>query len=129
MLCMLQTWTHSKGMQEKIVDTISKGENIITLKDMEEEGSTARKMWHSRVHRHDRFRGSWKCGTSVFQISYAGFMKTSRVYTRVTGCRVAYMEIRRNSNRTDPGNGSVMKWLAQAQGEHILQIMHCWHYG
>ena len=21
------------------------------------------------------------------------------------------------------------KQMAQAQGEHILQIMHCWHYG
>jgi hypothetical protein len=53
-------------MQEKIVDTKPKEENIIMLEDMEEEGSTARKVWHSRVHRHDR--GSWKCGTSVFQI-------------------------------------------------------------
>ena len=88
---MLQTWTHSKGMQEKIVDTKPKEENIITVEDMEEKGSTARKMWHSRVLRHDRFRGSWKCGTSVFQISYAGFMKTRRVYTRVKCCKVTYM--------------------------------------
>ena len=35
-------------------------------------------------------------------------MKLSRVYTRVTGWRVAYMEIRRKGSRTDPGNGSVM---------------------
>jgi hypothetical protein len=67
-------------------------------------------------------------------------MKTSRVYTRVTGCKVAYM---RKGSRTDPGSvmvgsGSggaeqtqemVQSWLAHTQGEHILQIIHCWHYG
>jgi len=45
-------------MQEKILGTIPKGENIIALEDMEEEGSTVRKMWHGTVYRHNRFRGS-----------------------------------------------------------------------
>jgi len=45
-------------MHEKNLATIPKGENIITLKDMEEKGSTIRKMWHSGVYRHDRLRGS-----------------------------------------------------------------------
>jgi len=44
-------------MQEKIWGTIAKGENIITLEDMEEEGSTVRKMWHS-MYSHNRLRGS-----------------------------------------------------------------------
>ena len=35
-------------------------------------------------------------------------MKISHVYTRVTGCRVTYMKIRRKGSRTDPGNGLVM---------------------
>ena len=35
-------------------------------------------------------------------------MKISRVYTQVTGCRVAYMEIRRKGSRTDSGKGSVI---------------------
>ena len=35
-------------------------------------------------------------------------MKIIRVYTRVTGYRVTYIEIRRKGSRTDPGNGSVM---------------------
>ena len=77
-------------------------------------------------------------------------MKTSRVYTRVTGCKVAYMEkgqqnkprfshgwLRLRGSRTDSGNGSIMvgsgsggaeqtqemvqSWLAHTQGEHILQ--------
>jgi len=44
-------------MQEKISDTIPKGENII-IKDMEEEGSIVRKMWHGTVYRHNKLRGS-----------------------------------------------------------------------
>ena len=35
-------------------------------------------------------------------------MKTSSVYTRVIGCKVAYMEIRRKGSRTDLRKGSVM---------------------
>jgi len=34
-------------MQEKISATIPKGENIITIQDIEEEGIVVRKMWHS----------------------------------------------------------------------------------
>jgi len=45
-------------MQEKISGTITKGENIITLEDMEEEGSAVRKMWHGTVYKHNRLRGS-----------------------------------------------------------------------
>jgi len=45
-------------MQEKISGTIPKGENIITLEDMEEKGSIVRKMWHGTVYRHNRLRGS-----------------------------------------------------------------------
>jgi len=34
-------------MQEQIVGTIPKGENIIIMpEDMEEKGSTIREMWH-----------------------------------------------------------------------------------
>jgi len=44
-------------MQEKISGTIPKGENIITLEDMEEEGGTVRKMWHGTVYRHNRLKG------------------------------------------------------------------------
>jgi len=29
------------------MDITPKGENVITLEDMEEKGSTIRKMWHS----------------------------------------------------------------------------------
>jgi len=49
--------TYLKGMQEKISATLPKGENIITLEDMEEEGSTIRKMWHSTIYKHSRLRG------------------------------------------------------------------------
>jgi len=45
-------------MQGKISDTITRGENIITLEDMEEEGSRFRKMWHGTVYIHNRLRGS-----------------------------------------------------------------------
>jgi len=45
-------------MQEQSTGTIPKGENIIALEDMEEEGSTVRKMWHSIIYRHNRLRGS-----------------------------------------------------------------------
>jgi len=61
---MQQAWTYSKGMQEQSTGTIPKGENNITLEDMEEEGSTVRKMWHNVTysdttqHRHNRLRGS-----------------------------------------------------------------------
>jgi len=48
------------------VDTIPKGENIITVEDMEEKGSIAKKTWHGKVHRYDKLRGIWKRGTSVF---------------------------------------------------------------
>ena len=41
-----------------ISSTIPKGENIITLEDMEEEGSTVRKMWHNKVSRHNKLKGS-----------------------------------------------------------------------
>jgi len=46
------------------MDITPKGENNITLEDMEEEGSTVRKMWHSikysgtTQHRHKRLRGN-----------------------------------------------------------------------
>jgi len=53
-------------MQEKILGAIPKGENIITLEDMEEEGSTVIKIWHSTVYRHDRLRGSRKYENSMF---------------------------------------------------------------
>ena len=52
MLCVQQAWTYSKGMQEQSTGTIPKGENNITLEDMEEEGSTVRKMWHSATYSH-----------------------------------------------------------------------------
>jgi len=51
-------------MQEQSTGTIPKGENIITLEDMEEEGSTVRKMWHNAIytdtaqHRDNRLGGS-----------------------------------------------------------------------
>ena len=53
-------------MQKKLSGTILKGENIITLKDVEEEGSTVRKMWHGTVYRHDKLKGSRKYETSMF---------------------------------------------------------------
>ena len=54
-------------MQEKILGTITRGENIITLEDMEEEeGSRFRKMWHGTVYKHDKLRGSQKYETSMF---------------------------------------------------------------
>jgi len=46
-------------MQEKIVGTIPKGENIIImLEDMEEKGSKIREMWHNTIYRHNRLGGS-----------------------------------------------------------------------
>jgi len=51
-------------MQEQSTWTIPKEEIIIMLEDMEEEGSTVRKMWHNTIysnttqHRHKRLRGS-----------------------------------------------------------------------
>ena len=44
-------------MQEKILDTIPKGEDII-IEDVEEEGSIVRKMWHGIVYRDKKLRGS-----------------------------------------------------------------------
>ncbi len=44
-------WAYSKKMQEQILANIPKGEKIITLQGMEEEGITVRKMWHSLVYR------------------------------------------------------------------------------
>ena len=55
---MKQAWTYSKGMHEQNMGTIPKEENIITLEDMEEEGSTVRKMWHITIYRHNRLRGT-----------------------------------------------------------------------
>jgi len=40
---MQQAWTYSQGMQEQGTGTASKGENIITLEDMEEKGSIVKK--------------------------------------------------------------------------------------
>jgi len=34
-------------VQEQSTDITPKGENAITLEDMEEKGSTVRRMWHS----------------------------------------------------------------------------------
>jgi len=45
-------------MKEQSTCTIPKGENIITLEDMEEEGSKIRKIWHNTIYRHNRLRGS-----------------------------------------------------------------------
>jgi len=45
-------------MKDKILGTIPKGENIIILEDMEEEGSTVRKMWHSTVYKHNKLKRS-----------------------------------------------------------------------
>jgi len=53
---MQQAWTYSHGMQEQGTGTTPKGENIITLEDMEEKGSTVRKMWHSTMYKHNRLR-------------------------------------------------------------------------
>ena len=44
-------------MQEQISANIPKGENIITLQGMEEEGITDRKMWHSSVYRQTNSEG------------------------------------------------------------------------
>jgi len=45
-------------MQEQGTGTTPKGENIITLEDMEEKGSTVGKKWHSTMYRHNRLRRS-----------------------------------------------------------------------
>jgi len=51
-------------MQEQSTGTLSKEEIIIMLEDMEEEGSSIRKMWHNTIysdttqHRHNKLRGS-----------------------------------------------------------------------
>jgi len=42
-MLLQQAWTYSQGMQEQGTGTTPKGENIITLEDMEEKGSTVRK--------------------------------------------------------------------------------------
>jgi len=42
----------------RISGTITKAENIITLEDMEKEGSIVRKMWHGTVYRHNTLTGS-----------------------------------------------------------------------
>jgi len=53
-------------MQEKNLANIPKGENIITLQGMEEEGSTARNMWHNLVYRQSRLRRNSEYEISVF---------------------------------------------------------------
>ena len=80
--------------------------------DMEEEGSSVRKMWHSTgysaQHRHNRLRGSWRYRTSVFWFSYASFMKEIRVYTRVKHYIVAYMLVLRKAMGQTQEKGSDM---------------------
>jgi len=50
-------------MQEQSTRTLPKEEIINMLEDMEEEGSTVRKMWHITIysdtaqHRHNKLRG------------------------------------------------------------------------
>ena len=45
-------------MQEQSIGTIPKGENIITLEDVEEEGSAVKNMWHNTMYRHNKLKGS-----------------------------------------------------------------------
>lgn len=47
----MKIWAYNKRMEKKISANIPKGENIITLKGMKEEGITVKKMWHSSVYR------------------------------------------------------------------------------
>ena len=101
-------------MQEKISKFKTRGPYIITVPGIEEDRD--RKVWHNSV----RHRGIWKWWILVF-LAYADIMKTSRVYTRVTDCKVGYMKkgqqnrprfshgwLRLRGRRTDSGNGSVM---------------------
>ena len=106
-------------MQEQISKFKTRGPYIITVAGIEEDRD--RKVWDNSVSWHNRHRGIWKWWNSVFHPAYADIMKTSRVYTRVTGCKVAYMKkgqqnrprfshdwLRLRGSRTDSGNGSGM---------------------
>ena len=92
-----------------------------------EKGSSVRKMWHSRVYRHNRLRESWKYSTSKFQFSYVVIMRTSCVYTWVRSFKVAYMGFWGKSSGINSRKRGLI-WFSQLSNicSVLMMIPVCW---